>query len=422
MRLLLINNSDQEGGAARAALRLQAGLHSQGIDSSMLVQIKSGSSPAVVGPQSSSGTSSILSGTRLILDKLPLTLSNVKAKSNFSVQWLPDNVSFKIEKMSPDIINLHWINNGFIQIESLAKLKKPIVWTLHDMWAFTGGCHYSQECDRYQKSCGSCPQLASQKDRDLSRWVWGRKAKAWQNLNLTLVSPSNWLADCAKASSIFSSYRTEVIPNGIDTTVYKPLDNFFAREVLGLPKDKLLILFGALSATSDKRKGFHLLQPALKILKGSDQADSMELVIFGASEPKEPSDLAFKAHYMDTLKDDVSLALIYSAADVFVLPSIQDNLPNTILEALACGLPCVAFNIGGIPDMVQHHWNGVLAEPYSYEQLAEGINWIIEDSERQKSMSKNARESVMSRFTLQHQSKSYISLFQELEIKFNSSK
>lgn len=414
MKILLINNSDQEGGAARATFRLQEGLYSQGINSSMLVQVKSGSHPFVIGPSSSSGTSNILNGSRLVLDKLPLTLSRVKIKSNFSLQWLPDDINSQIRNISPDIINLHWINNGFVQIESLAKLKKPIVWTMHDMWAFTGGCHYSQECDLYQTRCGSCPQLVSQKDRDLSRWVWRRKAKAWRNLNLTLVSPSSWLADCAKTSSLFASYRTEVIPNGIDTTVYKPLDKLFAREVLGLPKDKLLILFGALSATSDKRKGFHLLQPALKILKGSDQADNMELVIFGASEPQEPIDLAFKAHYMGTLKDDVSLALVYSAADVFVLPSIQDNLPNTILEALACGLPCVAFNIGGVPDMVRHQWNGVLAEPYSYDQLAEGISWIIEDEERQRSISENARTLVASKFTIQHQAKAYLSLFQEL--------
>jgi glycosyltransferase involved in cell wall biosynthesis len=420
VKVLLINNSDQEGGAARAAFRLQQGLCSWGVDSSMLVQVKSGSFPSVIGPSSSSATSNILSETRLILDKLPLTLSRIKTKSNFSIQWIPDNISSQIKKISPDIINLHWINNGFIQIESLAKLRKPIVWTMHDMWAFTGGCHYSQDCNRYQKNCGACPQLASQKNRDLSSWVWRRKAKAWRNLDLTLVSPSHWLADCAKSSSLFANSRIEVIPNGIDPTTYRPFDKMFAREVLGLPKDKYLILFGALSATSDRRKGFHLLQPALEILKGSDHAENIELVIFGSPKPQKPPDLAFKTHYMGTLKDDVSLALVYSAADVFILPSVQDNLPNTVLEALACGLPCVAFNIGGAPDMVVHQWNGVLAEPYSYDQLAKGISWVIESEERKKSMSENARTLVMSKFTIQCQAKAYLSLFRELAGQVNN--
>lgn len=414
MKVLLVNNSDQEGGAARAAFRLQQGLCSQAVNSSMLVQIKSGSDPLVIGPKSSSGTSSILNGSRLVLDKLPLTLSRVKAKSNFSLQWIPDNISSQIKQISPDIINLHWINNGFIQVESLAKLKKPIVWTMHDMWAFTGGCHYSQDCDHYQNNCGSCPQLPSHKNKDLSSWVWRRKARAWQSLNLTLVSPSNWLADCAKTSSLFASHRIEVIPNGIDTSVYRPLDKGFAREALGLPRDKRLILFGALSATSDSRKGFHLLQPALKNLKKSLHGENLELVIFGASQPEKALDLAFKAHYLGVLKDDISLALAYSAADVFVLPSTQDNLPNTILEALSCGLPCVAFNIGGAPDMVKHLQNGFLADAYSCEQLAEGIHYVILDNARQLYLSANARDSVTRNFTVFHQAKSYMSLFNEV--------
>lgn len=414
MKVLLVNNTDLEGGASRAAYRLNLGLCQEQVSASMLVQTKFSDNPSIVGTKSSSGIGKVLSGSRLILDKLPMKWLGNQTQPTFSIQWVPDNVNAQIRKISPDIINLHWINGGFIQIESIAKLNKPIVWTLHDMWAFTGGCHYNENCNRYQKTCGSCPQLGSKKNIDLSKWVWRRKAKAWRDINLTLVSPSRWLADCARASSLFENYRVEVIPNGIDTTIYKPYNKLFAREVLGLPQDKPLILFGALSATSDKRKGFHLLQSALKQLKELGNLNNPELAIFGASQPPNLPELSFRAHYLGTFQDDVSLALIYSAADVFVLPSMQDNLPNTVLEALACGLPCVAFNIGGVPDMVEHQKNGYLVSPFNTTEFAFGISWILENMNRYSILSKYSRTKIKQEFALNIQAKRYCSLLTEI--------
>jgi glycosyltransferase involved in cell wall biosynthesis len=312
------------------------------------------------------------------------------------------------------VINLHWINAGYLQVETIAKFNKPLVWTLHDMWAFTGGCHYSQDCDRYTASCGACPQLHSSKDWDLSRWVWQRKAKAWRNLNLTIVTPSSWLAKCARSSSLFQEQRVEVIPYGLDTEKYKPLNRQVARELLNLPQDKQLVLFGALSATGDQRKGFHLLQPALQDLSKSGWQDRLELVIFGSSEPANPPELGFKAHYLGTLNDDISLALVYSAADVFVAPSVQDNLANTVLEAIACGTPCVAFNIGGMPDMIEHQKNGYLAQAYKTEDLAQGIAWVLENNERHGKLGARAREKAQQEFTLEIQARRYLSLFTEI--------
>ncbi|MBA3921988.1 MAG: glycosyltransferase, partial [Nostocaceae cyanobacterium] len=288
----------------------------------------------------------------------------------------------------------------------------PIVWTMHDMWVFTGGCHYSQACDRYTSSCGICPQINSSKNNDLSRSLLKRKA-AWSRLKLTLVSPSHWLAKCAHSSSLFKDFRVDVIPNGLDIKKYKPINRHLARDLLNLPQDKQLVLFGAVKATSDRRKGFHLLQPALQSLCQSGWSEKIELIVFGLSQPIQ-TDLGFKTRYLGRLNDDISLALVYAAADLFIAPSLEDNLPNTIMEALACGTPCIAFNIGGIPDLIEHQRNGYLAEPYNIEDLAQGISWVLENTDRHQKLSQRAREKVEQEFTLEIQAKRYAALFDEI--------
>ena len=414
MRVLVVSTSNFAGGAARAAYRLHQGLKSIKVESKMLVQLQQGDDQSVLGLSSSSGIAQINNGIRLSLDQMPLKLYRNRLNGNFSLQWLPDIATSKIRTMKPDVVNLHWINNGFIQIESLRKFGKPIVWTLHDMWPFTGGCYYSSNCDRYRQACGSCPLLSSVKDKDLSRWIWHRKIKAWKDLNLTVVSPSNWLADCAQSSSIFSSTRVEAIPNGINTNIYRPINKQLAREILGLPKDKYLILFGALKATSNRRKGFHLLQSALKNLSKSRIRDKLELVIFGSSQPENQPNFGFNTHYMGLLNDDISLCLMYSAADTFILPSIQENLSNTVMEALSCGVPSIAFNIGGMPEMIEHLQNGYLAQPFEVEDLAKGIVWVLENHERYQKLSFYARKKVEQQFTQEIQANRYTSLFSEL--------
>ena len=412
MKSLIVNSHDIEGGAARAAYRLHKGLKSIAIDSQMLVEEKLSNDATVLAPKTRLEQG--IARGKLTIETLPLKLYPQRDKTTFSIQWLPDRIVPQINQIAPDIINLHWINQGYAQIETLAKLKPPLVWSLHDMWAFTGGCHYNQDCDRYTISCGACPQLGSTKDWDLSRWVWQRKTKAWKNLNLTIVALSSWLANCARESSLFKDLRIEVIPNGIDPNRYRPINRQIAREVLNLPQDKQLILFGSLKATSDKRKGFHLLQPALQDLSKSGWYDRLELVIFGAERPENPPEFGLKSHYLGTLNDDLSLSLVYSAADVFVLPSVQDNLPNTIMEAIACGTPCVAFNIGGMPDLIEHEQNGYLAQPYETEDLAQGIAWVLENEERHQKLSFRAREKVEEEFTMEIQARQYLSLFTEI--------
>jgi glycosyltransferase involved in cell wall biosynthesis len=413
MKVSLLSYSDIEGGAARASYRLHQGLQRVGVNSQMLVQIKSSDDVTVIGSKNV-GMRQAIAGLRTVADSLPLKRYSQQKGSTYSTQWLPDRIISKLDHFRPDIVNLHWTNNGYLQIESLNKIQQPIVWTLHDMWSFTGGCHYNQACDRYTMSCGQCPQIESQRDGDLSNWIWQRKAKAWKNLDLTIVTPSVWLSQCAKASALFQNLRIEVIPYGLDTTRYRPMDRSIARQILGLPSDQRLILAGALQATSDQRKGIHLLQPALTQLSQSGWGDRTELVIFGASKPTTAVDFGLNVHYMGTLGDDISLAMLYAAADVFVAPSVQDNLPNTVMESMACGTPCVAFNIGGMPDMIDHRYNGYLARPYESADFAQGIAWVLEDADRHQKLCHQARQKTEQAFTLNRQADCYQSLFSEL--------
>ncbi|GAB1545069.1 glycosyltransferase family 4 protein [Scytonema sp. NUACC21] len=412
MKILHLSTQDIGGGAARAAYRLHKGLQYAGLDSQMLVQEKLSNDKTVFAPKVRLFQG--IAKTKLTFETLPLKIYNQRKKTPFFTQWLPDRVVPQVAHINPDIINLHWISASFVKIETLAKLKPPLVWTLHDSWGFTGGCHVIGECDRYKLSCGNCPQLNSHSDGDLSRWVWQRKAKAWKNLNLTLVSPSSWLAQCARSSSLFQNLRIEVIPHGLDTQKYRPLHKALGREIFNLPQDKKIILFGAIEATSDRNKGFHLLQPALQELSKSGRKDDWELVIFGASQPDNPPDLGFKTHYLGHFYDDISLATVYSLADVMLMPSLQESFGQTASESLACGTPVVAFNATGLKDIIDHEQNGYLAKPYEVKDFAKGINWILENPERYQKLSFYAREKAEREFTLQIQAERYSALFQEI--------
>ncbi|NJL82956.1 MAG: glycosyltransferase [Chloroflexaceae bacterium] len=412
MKILHLSSSDILGGAARAAWRLHQGFLKLGMNSTMLVQNKASDDETVVcfNKKIQKGIAKI----KPTLDCFPLEIFSQHKKSVgeiFSLQWVPDNISTKVSSIAPDIINLHWVNSGFLQIETLAKFGLPIVLTLHDMWPFTGGCHYSQGCDRYTQSCGKCPQLKSTQECDLSRWVWKRKEKAWKDLNLTIVTPSKWLAECAQSSSLFGDLPVQVIPSGLDTQKYRQVDKQIARSLLGLPTDKKIILFGAINSTTDRRKGYHLLIPALQKIKTLVDNQDIELVVFGASQPSNTSDLSFKTHCLGRLNDDISLALAYSAADVMTVPSIQEAFGQTASESLACGTPVVAFDATGLKDIVDHQQNGYLVNPFDTEDLAYGILWTVENEERQKKLSENARLKAEAEFDLMNQAKTYLKLY-----------
>jgi glycosyltransferase involved in cell wall biosynthesis len=414
VNVLHLSSYDIKGGAARAAYRLHQGLKLSGVNSRMLVREKSTADYTVLGPKGELKQG--IARSKIMLDKLPLKLMyRQRPPANFfSLQWFPERLYNHIQTLQPDIINLHWIGSGFVQPQTIARLNQPLVWTLHDMWTFTGGCHYTGTCERYQHSCGACPGLKSHADRDITRWQWLTKSKAWSTLNMTIVAPSEWLAQCARSSSLLRQARIEVIPAGLDLQVYRPIPQVRARELMQFPTDKKLLLFSAMDATSDPRKGFNYLKLALQQLIQLGWSDRLELVVLGASPPAQPVDLGLRVHYLGNLSDDLALAATYSAVDAMVITSLQDNLPNVVLEAMACGTPCIGFKLGGIPDMIDHRINGYLANPLDVDDLTQGINWVLDDADRLDVLSHQARVKTEQAFALDIQARRYQALYEEL--------
>jgi glycosyltransferase involved in cell wall biosynthesis len=412
MKVLLVNTHDILGGAAIAAYRIHRGLQGIGIHSQLFVQKKTSNDPTVLVSHSVFGEKN--SAIRARLDWSPVYFYRNREPAFRSPAWLPNPVAKKIRAIDPDIVHLHWICDGFIPVRELRKITKPLVWTFHDMWAMTGGCHYVGDCTKYQEQCGACPILRSQSSCDLSSWVWKRKMRYWQDLDLTIVSPSRWLAQCAKNSSVFKKYTVEVIPNCLDTSRFKPFDKIVARTDLSLPLDKKLILFGAVNAITDTRKGFLLLKEALNLLSASGNGTDTELVIFGDSKNSEHLETTMKVHSLGKILNDARIPLLYSAADVFIAPSIQDNLANTVMESMACGTPVVAFNIGGMPDMIDHKINGYLAKPFECHDLADGISWILKNNELRLLLSESARKKVIHEYESGHIAQKYLKLYEKI--------
>jgi glycosyltransferase involved in cell wall biosynthesis len=412
VNLLILNTSDNQGGAAMATYRLHHGLRSIGVNSCLMVQEKKTDDYTVIGPKTR--WQNIQAFFRPYLEVLAAKSYQNREKTIFSPAWVPDQLAGKVSTLKPDIIHLFWVNWGFMKLETLGRFNSPVVWTLHDMWPFTGGCHYDNECGRFRQSCGKCPVLGSDRDHDLSRHIWKRKRKSWEGAPIVVVATSHWLADMARSSSLFRDQRIEVIPNGLDTDRYKPVKKDVARATYNLPQDKRLILFSAFGATSDKRKGNQFLVQALEIMSRAGWDSKTELVIIGASRPESPPDMGMKVHYMGRLHDEISQVLLYSAADVVVAPSMQENLSNVVMESLSCGTPVVAFNIGGMPDMIDHQLNGYLATPFQPNDLANGMMWVLENNDRRNTLSQRARKTVVERYALQAVANRYLSLYQSI--------
>ncbi len=409
---LHISTSDLQGGAARAAYRIHRSLVNVGVDSKMLCYNRiSGDKTVYKLPNSVRVQRTKLS---MLLDKQPLGLYRNRDKASYwSLNWVPNGQAGLINQFDANIAHLHWVGNGFLPIGALRKLKQKVIWTLHDMWAFTGGCHYSGECSRYETGCGHCPQLGSNHQRDISRITAARKEQLWQATDIVVTTPSHWLAECARSSHLFKSNRVEVIPYPIDTRLFKPRDRATARDMLGLPQDKILILAGAHEGLRDPRKGAQYFIPAIHALS-EIWGDRAAVVVFGTGRPEDSPEFGMKSYYTGHLHDDVSLVLLYSAVDVFVAPSLQDNLPLTVMESLACGTPCVAFNIGGMPDMIEHQVNGYIAKPFDVDDLQHGIEWIIEDETRYQKLAQAGRDSVIQKYNTQMIAQRYADLYQEV--------
>ena len=383
LNIVLISTSTG-GGAGIAAVRLNQALLENRIDSSVITLVKSSSDPAVKvihdwGTSVESGTSSeanvAFESWRAIAINHPERPWGLEMFSN------PDsavNLANIDEVKRADIVHLHWIAGLADYDEMALALKgKKIVWTLHDMNPFTGGCHYTNSCDRYFQSCGACPQLGSRVEEDLSRMNWLKKYRSLQQLDITVVTPSRWLARCVAQSSILGNARVVTIPNGIPTHIFKPYDRDEVRESLQISLDAKVILFGA-ESIANTRKGFVYLLEALKRYR-EPSGQKVILVTFGSLDPSVVIDSPYPLLQLGRIKDESHLACIYSMADVTVIPSLEDNLPNVILESMSSGTPVLGFNIGGIPDMVDHLSTGYVARARDVDDLMNGIQWMFDN-------------------------------------------
>ena len=411
MKIVTVSAADRIGGAGIAAYRLHQGLRQAGLEAEMLVMRKTSADPSV------HRLSSCLNRHRRMRRRLAAEGHRRQLarhpRQPGSGYWSLNRFSYPIASAinayQADIVHLHWLGDNYLPIEQFAKIKPPIVWTLHDMWAFTGGCHSADDCQRYQTDCGHCPQLLHLAADDISARISRRKQQAWADISMTIVCPSQWLADCARQSRILKNKRIEVIANGIDASQFKPLDKRGARQAFNLPLDKKLILFGAVGGANDPRKGFAYLRGALQHL--SEKSDA-EVVVFGAAQA-ESLDIRLPVHQIGYLSDAVSMRLLYSACDVFALPALQENLPNTLMESLVCGTPCVAFDNGGVGDLVQHKRNGYLARLKDSADLARGIQWALAQSLSPQAISQQA----LARYEIGRITQQYIRLYQSLERK-----
>ena len=412
MKLIHLSQTDAGAGAGRAAYRIHRALLELGVDSRMLVADKRTVDPTVSGLKRSGLSRARVcewlearNGHRLAVN--PHVLFSPASYSQFDAADHPD-------LRTADVVNLYWINGGFVSPENLARIGKPLVWRLSDVWPFTGGCHYAGGCNYFETQCGNCPQLCRPGPEDAAKRLWQRKQEAWRSVDLTVAAPSNWMAGLARRSSLFANRRIEVIPTGVDLERYRPEDRRAARGRWGLPQDRLLVLFGAMNSTDDLRKGYRELRQALEVLSLNPLASRIQAVVFGSDSPLSDGLLPMPAVSLGRLEGDEALAAAYNCADVVVVPSLEDNLPNVALEAIACGTPVVAFNVCGMPDIVVDGRNGRLIPSVDPVGMGQALIEMLSDSDRLMSMRASARRHACQRFSLERQAKAYLELYRQI--------
>ena len=410
MNILHVNASDISGGAARAAYRIQRSLVDHGMAHGLQSQLRAISQqsddPTVIGGPPL-GQSRIVRRLRPRLAQQARRGFRTGNPTLHSIAWPATGLGRELQQRhrqgKVDLVHLHWLGNATLSIEEIGRLPTLLVWTLHDQWAFCGAEHYTSpplpgeaasSDERFALAYSVSSRPSHESGPDINRRTWLRKRRAWRR-PIQIVCPSTWMAGCARRSALMADWPITVIPNPIDLEVWAPCDPRQARALLNLPQDRPLVLFGADGGSRDPRKGADLLLQALQLLceqVSGTALEKVELVVFGQSRPAAPPDLGFPIHYSGRLHDDLSLRLLYVAADVFVIPSRQDNLPNTGLEAHACGTPVVAFRTGGLVDIVDDRSTGALAEPFEPESLAAAIRWVLEDPQRRKQLGVAARQ------------------------------
>jgi glycosyltransferase involved in cell wall biosynthesis len=423
VRITHFSTYDLAGGAARAAYRLHTGLRQLGHESHLLVQYQESNDPDVIRFQPPFDISSrLVRGLRRrFLERANKILtSRPSGVSYFTDDRSQHRADMLRQTPSSDILHLHWIANFIDYGKFFRQAPKvaPIVWTLHDMNPFTGGCHFDDGCGAYLNQCGACPQLGSKETQDHSADIWRRKKKAFSGLDassLHFVAPSRWLADAMQKSALLGRFPVSVIPYGIDTEIFKPRDRQLARLRFRIPPDARVVLFVADNLT-DKRKGFGLLLQAIKKLRNVPN-----LYFIATGRDAAGLDLGKSAMAIEYVKDELTLSQVYSASDLFVIPSLQDNLPLTALEALACGIPTVGFNVGGLPEIVRERETGSLTSAGDVSRLGCRISELLNSPERRASMAEASRRIAVEEYRLELQASRYLELYNSLISGANAS-
>ncbi len=409
MKIAMVNYSDINGGAARAAWRIHHAIRQSGVDSQMSVNQASAGDWTVTGPRGKLAKASGM--VRSPLGGLTTRLLKTGNPILHSPAILPSSWPKRLNDSDADIVHLHWVNGEMMSVADISHITKPVVWTLHDMWAFCGAEHYTEDF-RWRDGYDKINRPSHESGFDLNRWTWQRKMKAWKK-PMHIVTPSRWLADCARQSMLMRDWPISVIPNALDVDTWKPVEKKLARQLMNLPTDCPLLAFGAMGGGQDPRKGMDLLLSALDHLRG--QFQDLQLVVFGQSTPRELPDLGFPIHYTGHLHDDLSLRVLYSAADAMIVPSRQEVFGQTASEAHACGTPVIAFDICGLPDIVTHQQTGWLAKPFDTEDLARGIQWVLGDAVRHAALSHQARVDAKKRFAYSVVAEKYMMIYEEVK-------
>jgi len=416
-KVVHLSTSDLNGGAAIAAFRIHNAQLKSGINSKFLVQSKLSDNSSVISLVQSP-LDKIKYRVRSFGDKLFAKTLSITDWDAFTFPYFGLDVSGNDIVKESDILILHQTCSGFLSLNSISKLtelKKPIIFTLHDMWPFTGGCHYNNYCENYYNQCGICPQLKSSSGNDFSFKIHKRKKSIYKKLNLNIVTSSNWLNKEAEVSSLLGENSIKTIYTPIDTDTFKPRDKLFSRRELSLQPDKTLILIGAMNLNI-KRKGIEYLISALKIINKDkpELIKNLDTIIFGSLDESILSEIPFKVHQLGKINDENKLVDCYNAADIYVTPSLQDNLPNTVIESLSCGTPVVAFNTGGMPDMIEHLENGYLAELKSSNDLAAGMVTLLSDTKELLKMKEKCRDTALEKFNEETIANQYSAYYKEL--------
>lgn len=420
MRVLIINTAERIGGAAVAASRLMESLKNNGIKAKMLVRDKQTDQITVVALKRN-----WLQVWKFVWERIVIWRANRFKKNNLFAVDIANtgtDITHLPEFQQADVIHLHWINQGMLSLKDISKILrsgKPVVWTMHDMWPCTGICHHARECTHYQQECHHCPYLyGNGSSKDLSTRTFRKKKKLYDEARITFVACSRWLEARAQQSTLLTGHNVLSIPNAINVNLFKPRDKKEARAKLRLPQDGKLILFGSIKI-SDKRKGIDYLIESCKLLaqKHPELKETLGVVVFGNQSQLLEKQLPFKVYPLQYVSDEHRLVDVYNAVDLFVTPSLEENLPNMIMEAMACGVPCVGFNVGGIPEMIDHLHNGYVARYKSSEDFANGIFWVLNDPEYQ-ALAEQANRKAIAKYSENIIAKKYIDVYNKITGKY----